>query len=57
MVPEVLRPWFVRAAYLLVAVWLAFVSFIYFVRVGYMIYTENKDAISSIVGGDNTNDS
>lgn len=52
MAPEALRPWLVRSAYALLAVWLAFVSFIYFVRVGFMIYTENKDAISSMVGAE-----
>ncbi|MEK7793697.1 MAG: hypothetical protein AAB353_04165 [Candidatus Hydrogenedentota bacterium] len=55
MVPKFLRPWLVRSAYVLLAVWLAFVSFVYFVRVGSMIYTENKDAISSVVGAEKTN--
>ncbi len=55
MVPKFLRPWLVRSAYVLLAVWLAFVSFVYFVRVGSMIYTENKDVISSVVGAEKTN--
>ena len=55
MVPEALRPWLVRSAYELLALWLAFVSFIYFVRVGFMIYTENKDAVSSVVGAEKKN--